>query len=139
MGAQHELHDRGGRVMKGDSGTSLGPAGGAAFGLVVDSQVDLNVGGFMIETLLQPADCLFLFVDYQAGLAFGVESIARQAILNNAISLARTAMVFNAPIVASTSASEVYSGPPLPSLQAVMPSIERRNMNAWEDDKVRAA
>jgi hypothetical protein len=42
----------------------------------------------MIETLLQPADCLFLFVDYQAGLAFGVESIARQAILNNAISLA---------------------------------------------------
>jgi hypothetical protein len=35
----------------------------------------------MIETLLQPADCLFLFVDYQAGLAFGVESIARQAIL----------------------------------------------------------
>ena len=50
----------------------------------------------MTETLLQPADCLFLFVDYQAGLAFGVESIARQAILNNAISLARTAMVFNA-------------------------------------------
>jgi hypothetical protein len=34
----------------------------------------------MIETLLQPADSLFLFVDYQAGLAFGVESIARQAI-----------------------------------------------------------
>jgi hypothetical protein len=47
----------------------------------------------MIETLLQPADCLFLFVDYQAGLAFGVESIARQAILNNAISLASTAML----------------------------------------------
>jgi nicotinamidase-related amidase len=96
----------------------------------------------MIETLLQPADCLFFFVDYQAGLAFGVESIARQAILNNAISLARTATVFNAPIVASTSASKVYSGPLLPSLQAVMPSvqpIERRNMNAWEDDKVRAA
>ena len=96
----------------------------------------------MIETLLQPTDCLFLFVDYQAGLAFGVESIARQAILNNAISLARTAIVFNAPIVASTSASKVYSGPLLPSLQAVIPlvqPIERRNMNAWEDDKVRAA
>jgi nicotinamidase-related amidase len=96
----------------------------------------------MTEALLQPADCLFLFVDYQAGLAFGVESIARQGILNNAISLARTAMVFNAPIVASTSASKVYSGPLPPSLQEVMPSvqpIERRNMNAWEDDIVRAA
>jgi nicotinamidase-related amidase len=60
----------------------------------------------MIETLVQPADCLFLFVDYQAGVAFGVESISKQAILNNAISLARTAMVFNAPIVASTSGSK---------------------------------
>ena len=28
---------------------------------------------------LQPADSLFLFVDYQAGLAFGVESIPSQA------------------------------------------------------------
>jgi len=56
----------------------------------------------MTEVLLQPADCLFLFVDFQAGLAFGVESIARQVVLNNAISLARTAMVFNSPIIAST-------------------------------------
>jgi nicotinamidase-related amidase len=96
----------------------------------------------MTEVLLQPADCLFLFVDFQAGLAFGVESIARQVVLNNAISLARTAVVFNAPIIASTSASKVYSGPLLPSLHAVMPAvqpIERRNMNAWEDDSVRAA
>jgi hypothetical protein len=87
MGAQHELHDE----EAGDEGRqgaslvqrpiSLGPAGGAALALVVDSQVDLTVGGLMIETLLQPADCLFLFVDYQAGLAFGVESIARQTIL----------------------------------------------------------
>jgi hypothetical protein len=46
-------------------------------------------------------------------------------------------MVFNAPIVASTSASKGYSGPLLPSL-GVLPSvqpIERRNMNAWETIK----
>jgi nicotinamidase-related amidase len=92
--------------------------------------------------LLQPTDCAFLFVDYQAGLAFGVESIDRQVILNNAVALARTAVVFGAPIVASTSASKVYSGPMLPALQAVIPAvkpIERRNMNAWEDETVRAA
>ncbi len=92
--------------------------------------------------LLQPTDCAFLFVDYQAGLAFGVESIDRQVILNNAVALARTAVVFGAPIVASTSASKVYSGPLLPALQAVIPAvkpIERRNMNAWEDETVRAA
>jgi nicotinamidase-related amidase len=94
------------------------------------------------DVLLRPGDSVFLLVDYQAGLAFGVESIARQVILNNAISLARTAGVFGVPVIASTSASRVYSGPMLPSLQAVIPDvepIERRNMNAWEDDAVRTA
>jgi nicotinamidase-related amidase len=94
------------------------------------------------NVLLEPRECAFLFVDYQAGLAFGVESIGRQVVLNNAISLARTAIVFGCPVVVSTSASRVYSGPLLPSLQAVMPDvkpIERRNMNVWEDATVHAA
>jgi nicotinamidase-related amidase len=71
-----------------------------------------------------------------------VESIGRQVVLNNAIALARTAVVFGCPIIASTSASRVYSGPLLPSLQASIPEvkpIERRNMNAWEDEGVRSA
>jgi len=92
--------------------------------------------------LLQPSDCAMVLVDFQAGLAFGVESNARQVILANAIALARTAVVFGVPVVASTSASRVYSGPLMPALQAVLPSttaIERKNMNLWEDDTARAA
>jgi nicotinamidase-related amidase len=88
------------------------------------------------DSLLNPADCALLIVDFQAGLAFGVESIARQTVVNNAVALARTAAAFGVPVVASTSASKVYSGPMLPSLQAVLPSvtpIERRSMNVWED------
>jgi hypothetical protein len=42
------------------------------------------------ESLLKPGDCALLLVDFQAGLAFGVESTPRQAVLNNAIALART-------------------------------------------------
>ena len=83
-----------------------------------------------------------VLVDFQAGLAFGVESNARQVILANAIALARTAVVFGVPVVASTSASRVYSGPLMPALQAVLPSttaIERKSMNLWEDDTARAA
>ena len=94
-----------------------------------------------IEGLLQSEECAFLLVDYQAGLAFGVESLSRQVVLNNAIALARTGVVFGVPIIASTSASRVYSGPLMPSLQAAMPDvkpIERRNMNVWEDSTVRA-
>ncbi len=95
-----------------------------------------------IKALLQPQDCALLLVDFQAGLAFGVESSARQVIVQNAIALARTATTFGTPIVVSTSASRVYSGPLFPSLQAVLPGvhpIERRNMNCWEDDHVREA
>lgn len=94
------------------------------------------------ETLLKPEDCAFVFVDFQAGLAFGVESTARQTLVDNAVALARTATVFNVPVVISTSASKVYSGPLLPSIQKVLPavtSIERRNMNLWEDDAARSA
>lgn len=95
-----------------------------------------------LRDLLTPADCALVFVDQQAGLAFGVESMDRQALLNNSIALARTAQAFGVGVVASTSASKVYSGPMMPALQAALPGvqpIERRNMNLWEDDAGRAA
>src|ERR1700677_3941882 len=94
------------------------------------------------EVLLKPDECALLLVDFQAGLAFGVESTARQALLNNAVALARTAIAFQVPVIASTSASRVYSGPMIPALQEALPSIapiERRNMNAWEDEAVHRA
>jgi nicotinamidase-related amidase len=94
------------------------------------------------DVLLKPEDCVMLLVDFQAGLAFGVESIARQTVLNNAVALACTATTFGVPVVVSTSASKVYSGPLLPALQEALLStkpIERRNMNVWEDETVRAA
>ena len=93
------------------------------------------------DTLLKPEECAMLFVDFQAGLGFGVESLPVQVVLNNAVALARTAAAFKIPVIASTSASRVYSGP-LPGLQEALPSvkpIERKSMNVWEDDAVRDA
>jgi len=95
-----------------------------------------------IESLFEPKDCALLLVDLQAGLAFGVESMARQTLLQNAVALAQTAAVFEIPIVVSTSATKVYGGPLLPAVQAALPSIvpiDRKSMNAWEDDSVRSA
>lgn len=46
------------------------------------------------------------------------------------------------PIVASTSATNVYSGPLMPAIHSVIPevvAIDRRNMNIWQDDAVRGA
>ena len=58
------------------------------------------------------------------------------------MALARTAIAFDVPVVASTSASKVYSGPMMPDIQAVLPgitAIERRSMNVFEDAATRGA
>jgi nicotinamidase-related amidase len=92
--------------------------------------------------LLKPEECALLLIDQQAGLAFGVGSIDRQVLLNNTIALARTATVFGLPIIVSTSATKVYSGPLMPAIHAVLPDvpvIDRRSMNLWEDETARAA
>jgi nicotinamidase-related amidase len=57
------------------------------------------------DVLLKPEECALLLVDFQAGLGFGVESMPRQTVVNNAIALARTAVAFKVPVIASTSAS----------------------------------
>lgn len=95
-----------------------------------------------MQDLLTPQNCALILLDQQAGLQFGVQSMDRQTLLNNSVALMETALAFSLPMVISTSASKVYSGPLLPDLHALAPAhpvLERRNMNAWEDDTVRAA
>ncbi|NVN09592.1 MULTISPECIES: hydrolase [Nguyenibacter] len=92
--------------------------------------------------LLDASDCALVLVDEQAGLAFATGSADRQVLRSNAIALARTATTFGVPVVVSTSASKVYSGPLMPPLRAVLPDvtpIERRSMNLWEDGAAKAA
>jgi len=92
--------------------------------------------------LLTPQNCALILLDQQAGLAFGVQSMDRQQLLNNSVALLETALAFALPIVVSTSASKVYSGPLLPDLHALIPAqtiIDRKSMNVWEDDAGRAA
>jgi len=94
-------------------------------------------------TLLStPDQCAVLLIDQQAGLAFGVGSADRQTLLGNVVALARTAVVFGLPVIVSTSATKVYSGPLMPAIASALPSvrtIERRNMNLWEDEAARSA
>ncbi|MCY0855421.1 hydrolase [Cupriavidus sp. D39] len=92
--------------------------------------------------LLEPADCALILVDEQAGLAFAAGSQDPQILRSNGLAVAKTAVAFDLPVVVSTSASKVYSGPLMPAFREVLPNvtpIERRNMNLWEDDAVRDA
>lgn len=92
--------------------------------------------------LLTPQNCALVLLDQQAGLQFAVQSMDRQTLLNNSVALLESAQAFSLPVVVSTSASKVYSGPLLPDLHALIPDhpvLERRNMNAWEDQAVQDA
>jgi nicotinamidase-related amidase len=87
--------------------------------------------------LLTPDNCALVLIDQQAGLAFGVQSIDKQVLLNNSLALVRAAKAFDIPVVISTSATKVYSGPLLPALREELgdhPVVDRRSMNVFEDD-----
>jgi nicotinamidase-related amidase len=92
--------------------------------------------------LLTPNDIVLLLIDPQPGLAFAVESSPRETLRGNLIALAKTAGVFEVPIVLTTSASKRFSGPIFPELQAALGpviAIERTSMNAWESAEVVAS
>jgi nicotinamidase-related amidase len=75
-------------------------------------------------------------------MAFGVQSMDRQALKNNVVALAKAAKVFNIPTTITTVETDGFSGPTYPELLAVFPEhklLERSSMNSWDDQNVRDA
>jgi nicotinamidase-related amidase len=92
--------------------------------------------------LLTPHNCQVIFIDHQPQMAFGVQSIDRQVLKNNAVALAKSARIFGIPTVITTVETESFSGHTYPELLAVFPEhplLERTSMNSWDDQKVRDA
>jgi nicotinamidase-related amidase len=84
-----------------------------------------------LAELITPENSALVLIDHQAGLAFAVQSMDRQVLINNTAALVKAALAFGIPIVVSTSATKVYSGPLLAPLRALLPDhavLERRNM-----------
>jgi nicotinamidase-related amidase len=92
--------------------------------------------------LLTPDNCQIIFIDQQPQMAFGVQSIDRQALKNNVVALAKAAKVFAIPTTITTVETESFSGHTYPELLSVFPDhplLERTSMNSWDDQKVRDA
>jgi nicotinamidase-related amidase len=92
--------------------------------------------------VLTPQNCQLIFIDQQPQMAFGVQSIDRQVLKNNAVGLAKAAKAFNIPTTITTVETESFSGPTFPELLDVFPGkeiLERSSMNSWDDQKVRDA
>lgn len=92
--------------------------------------------------ILNPSNCQLIFIDHQPQMAFGVQSIDRQVLKNNAVGLAKAAKIFNVPTTITTVETESFSGYTYPELLDVFPDttvLERTSMNSWDDQKVRDA
>ncbi|MEM6455238.1 MAG: hydrolase [Acidobacteriota bacterium] len=92
--------------------------------------------------VLTPDNCQLIIIDHQPQMAFGVQSIDRQALKNNVVGLAKAAKAFDIPTIITTVETQGFSGPTYPELLDVFPELdllERTSMNSWDDQKVRAA
>jgi nicotinamidase-related amidase len=92
--------------------------------------------------LLTPQNCQLIIIDQQPQMAFGVQSIDRQALKNNVVALAKAAKVFAVPTTITTVETDSFSGNTYPELLAVFPDgklLERTSMNSWDDQNVRDA
>jgi len=89
--------------------------------------------------VLPPENCQIVFIDQQPQMAFGMQSMDRQALKNNTVALAKA---FSIPSIITTVETESFSGHTYPELLDVFPGkdiLERSSMNSWDDQKVRDA
>src|SRR5213595_73713 len=66
--------------------------------------------------VLTPQNSQIIFIDHQPQMAFGVQSMDRQALKNNTVGLAKAAKIFNIPTTITTVETEGFSGHTYPEL-----------------------
>jgi nicotinamidase-related amidase len=93
---------------------------------------------FRSQKLINADDTLFIFIDHQPQMAFGVTTIDRQTLKNNTVALAKAAKLFNVPIILTAVETESFSGYIWPELMDVVQQkpIERTSMNSWDSDEL---
>ena len=96
---------------------------------------------FHAKSLINPDDTVFIFVDHQPQMAFGVTSIDRQQLKNNTVALAKAAKLFGAPIILTAVETKSFSGYIWPELLDVVQQtpIQRTSMNSWDSDELVAS
>lgn len=96
---------------------------------------------FQAKSLINPDDTVFIFVDHQPQMAFGVANIDRQQLKSNTVALAKAARLFGIPTILTAVETEAFSGYIWPELLDVVRQkpIERSSMNSWDSAELVAA
>src|SRR6476619_4354594 len=88
------------------------------------------------DHLLTPQNAVLGVIDYQPSQVQTVASMDRSLLVNNIVSVARTAKTFELPVVLSTVNVANGQGPTIPELKSVLSSsteIDRSEINSWEN------
>jgi nicotinamidase-related amidase len=95
------------------------------------------------DQLLTPLNSALVIIDYQPVQVSSVASMDRRALVENIVSVAKLAALFEVPVVLSTvNVKTGKNAPTIPQLQAVLPdarALDRTTINAWEDTEFHAA
>ena len=60
--------------------------------------------------LLTPTNCVVALIDLQPQMLFGVSNFDRQTVINHNVALAKTARVFDVPLVLTAVETKSFSG-----------------------------
>jgi nicotinamidase-related amidase len=97
----------------------------------------------LIDHLLTPQNSALIVIDYQPFQIEVVGSMDRDLLVQNIVSVARTATTYGLPIVLSTVGVAANGREPtIPELKGVLADsseIDRTTINAWEDVEFRQA
>jgi nicotinamidase-related amidase len=94
------------------------------------------------DHLLTPANAALVVIDYQPLQLKVMNSMDRDVLVDNIVSVARLARTYDLPVVLSTVNAANGQGNTLPEIKAALPDtkeIDRTTMNAWEDVEFRQA
>lgn len=94
------------------------------------------------QNQLDKGEAVFLLIDHQPAMFFGIGSTDRASIVNNAAVLAKTAAAFEVPTVLTSINAEGFSGPLVEAVTEPLPHlvpIDRTTINGWDDKRVRDA
>ena len=84
-----------------------------------------------------------LLIDYQPSLVEGTNSQIRETLINNVVALTKAAKLFDLPIILSSiGVNAGYQQDIIPELKEILPdvdTIDRRAVNAWEEEAFRKA
>jgi nicotinamidase-related amidase len=85
--------------------------------------------------LLTAENCVVVFIDPQPQMLAAVSSIDHGDLLNNMVILAKTAKIFDVPVVLSVMVAGGYAGCLSAPLQEIFPEqrpVTRTGLNAWD-------